>query len=549
MDQTTKPSPLRRMMAATRSAFSVLAGSGTSKSKLADPLPPKTVKAGASSVPTMFDRAKPDATTAMRETDRNTATIDLTTLRTSTTKKAIQEFAAVNPELSASVDGYVRAALTDYTIKVFNRLDGSFNADATRTANQWLNTTNAIGNYEEGYAPMRSLTSIAESMAVELRLFGACSMELVLDKARLPWFMMPVGVRDLKWYPDKSGKWAAPVQVVGGEEISLDIPTFFYTSLDQSLYTAYSNSPLEAALQPVLFGLQFINDVRRVVRAAIHPRVKITLNSEELRKLMPPDLAATAEGVQAFMTECITSVADQINGLEPEDALVVLDTMEVDILDRGNTSLDTEYQALVGMIDASISSGSKTLPAILGKGGNQTTASVQSMLFLMSVRGAIQNKLNELFSRALTLALRLLGQDVYVEFRFKDINLRPELELEAFTAQKQSRVLELLSLGFLSDEEASIELTGKLPSGNLTTPLSGTGFFNAAPVQTGNPYSNTGAGGNSTGTGGALNKTLTPSNASGKRGDQGSKGNQGSNGSKSGKGNQGGSGNTTQKGK
>jgi hypothetical protein len=83
--------------------------------------------------------------------------------------------------------------------------------------------------------------------------------------------------------------------------------------------------------------------------------------------------------------------------------------------------------------------------------------------------------LNEIFSRAFTLATRLLGYDVVVEFRYSPVELRPETELEAFKQTRQMRVLELLSYGFLTDEEASLELTGKLPPKGFK-PLSGTQF-------------------------------------------------------------------------
>jgi hypothetical protein len=78
-------------------------------------------------------------------------------------------------------------------------------------------------------------------------------------------------------------------------------------------------------------------------------------------------------------------------------------------------------------------------------------------------------------SRALTLAVRLYGADVYVKFRFDPIDLRPESELEAFRVLRQSRVLELLSLGFLTDQEAAEEL-GTGPRGPNAPELSGTMF-------------------------------------------------------------------------
>jgi hypothetical protein len=116
------------------------------------------------------------------------------------------------------------------------------------------------------------------------------------------------------------------------------------------------------------------------------------------------------------------------------------------------------------------------MPSILGHGsGSQNVASSETLLFMKNAKGMVQEKLNEIYSRALTLAVRLFGYDVYVEFRYADIDLRPESELEAFRSMRQSRILEQLSLGFITDEQASIELTGQLPPPGFK-PLSGTGF-------------------------------------------------------------------------
>jgi hypothetical protein len=84
-----------------------------------------------------------------------------------------------------------------------------------------------------------------------------------------------------------------------------------------------------------------------------------------------------------------------------------------------------------------------------------------------------------------------MGLDVYVKFEMEEVNLRPELELASFRAMKQSLVLTQLSLGFISDMEASIELTGHLPPDGFQ-PLSGTRFSVAsANTGSGNDYSNT----------------------------------------------------------
>ena len=57
------------------------------------------------------------------------------------------------------------------------------------------------------------------------------------------------------------------------------------------------------------------------------------------------------------------------------------------------------------------------------------------------------------------------------------MNLKPENELEAFKTLKQARILEQLSLGLITDEQAAEELTGDptLPKGYVR--LAGTWFY------------------------------------------------------------------------
>ena len=95
-----------------------------------------------------------------------------------------------------------------------------------------------------------------------------------------------------------------------------------------------------------------------------------------------------------------------------------------------------------------------------------------------------------MFSRLLTVAVRLYGVDCVVEFTFNDVDLRPESELEAYKVMKQSRVLQQLSLGLITDEEAAIVLTGSLPPEG-SPDLSGTFFMNQPPDLIENPDSQT----------------------------------------------------------
>jgi hypothetical protein len=118
----------------------------------------------------------------------------------------------------------------------------------------------------------------------------------------------------------------------------------------------------------------------------------------------------------------------------------------------------------------------KTHPSILGLrlAGSQSLSNTESLIYLKIAR-SVQMPIEHLMSRAMTLAIRLYGADAYVRFKFNTIDLRPESELEAFKIMRQDRILEQLSLGFITDEEAAEEL-GTGPRAPGAPVLSGTMF-------------------------------------------------------------------------
>lgn len=472
------------------------------------PPPTPKAKSGFLSRPAFLQKAGTKES-KLTLTDRNTINTDLTTYRSSSkdTRETIKNLSATLPDLSASVDAYIRTAITDSFTAVAYNMDGTFNKEATNLLQQLVVRMDVMRDYAEGFSNIASLRSISESLAKQLRLYGSCALELVLDKSRLPYKLQPISVTTIDFYSDDKQMWPVQKPASGGDEINLDVPTFFYASLDQDLDSAYSDSPMEPALQPVLFSQDFMNDIRRVVKKALHPRMTVKLDQSAILSNLPPEIAGKTKETGDYVQGIISSIADQINGLQPEDALVHLDNMTVEYLGGDNPSLNQEYQVLTDVIDSKVSTGVKTLPAVLGHGSaSSNIASAETMLFTKNAEGAVQAKLNEIYSQALTLAVRLFGLDAYVEFKYSPVDLRPKNELEAFAAMKQSRILELLSLGLISDDQACLELTGRLAPADMK-PLSGTGFRpNTSTEAPGNPYSNTSTGAG----GGALNQNLKP---------------------------------------
>lgn len=441
-------------------------------------------------IPSYLRTATPNTANPLQRTDRQLANTDITTLRTGIDSRiVIRDFVRASPDLSAAVAAYVRVGITSGYTAIAKNLDGTFNRDATQVLAEVITRLNILNDYSIGYDDGMSIRSLAETWSRELLMHGGMAGELVLDKARLPYKIQPLNVPQIKLYPSKDGNRTVPKQVIGTTEIDLDIPTFFMLTLDQDTLDPYPISPLEPAIQSVLFSADFLNDIRRIVKKAIHPRTVVTIDEEKFRKSMPVHVQNDQVELQKFMDGVISAIEGQVNNLQPEQSIVIFDSITIDVVDHGNTNLANEYNAISGMIDAKMSTGAKTLPTVLGQSnGTSNTASAEVLLFMKYVEGTVWAKLNEMFSKVFTLAVRLLGHDVYIEFAFNAIDLRPDSELEAFKAMKQSRILAQLSLGMVPDEEACIALTGHLPPAGYKN-LSGTGFMpNTAAEPVGNGY-------------------------------------------------------------
>lgn len=510
--------PARFKAASTGSSGSGPAPSGGGTGSKLPEIPAPKVKPKQVGFPSY---AKGVATTADKyaRTDRGLASTDIpTSYRTGTdSRTVIRDLAASTPDLAAALSAYLRVALTQ-GYKVYGRnMDGTLNVDATQLANEFLTRFDIIPDYADGFAQVSSLRSTSEALGKEIVSYGAMALELVLDKARIPKQLVPVSTTQLEWYP--KDKALRPVQKVGSDEVDLDIPTFFYVSLDQNLLDAYASSPLEPAIQPILADMDFLNDLRRVLKRAIHPRLNVSIDEEALKKTIPPEILHDPEKLKDYLDGIIEDITSTVNDLSPEDALVHFKNIEFAYIQNENADISGEYETIQAILNAKVSTGAKTLPSILGHGsGSQNIASSETLMFMKQADGLVRVKLNEIYSRALTLAVRLMGLDCYVQFEYDPIDLRPVIELESFKAMEQSRVLDLLSLGFVADEEASIRLTGRLP-GPTYKPLSGTYFRpsagGATPDPNGNHYSTTGTGGNA---GGAMNQSLKPSTPTQKQG-------------------------------
>ena len=394
--------------------------------------------------------------------------------------KALRLLARKNGNVGSSVFSFVEIAKSGFTVTAYTTGTNGFSPEGTNAAKALLSRMDTLHDYRMGYADVMTVESTIETMLREAVLTSFVGGELVLNKARLPERIVVTPFESIRWvsrgdgtkYPLQSGVFT------GGDDIPLDIATYWTSIVHQDVSKVYATPMLEPAIETAVYYSEFVEDMRRSVRSTGHSRLVVQLNSEKIQAAAPDDVKEDSEKMATFLQQQLSAVEEVVRSMDPEDALITYDAVTAD--DLQSKSVKADYTDLLTAISGMLATSLKSHPSILGLRleGSQSLSNTESMVFL-KIAKSIQKPVEDVMSRALTLAVRLYGVDVYIKFKFNPINLRPEDELEAYRSMQQNRVLEQLSLGFLTDEQAAEKLgTGLRPPG--APKLSGTMFHQAS---------------------------------------------------------------------
>lgn len=394
----------------------------------------------------------------------------------------MRELCRIEGPISTAVHNLVQVANSGFKIWVTDVESERFSYDGWLMARKIMSLFNTVYDYTEGFSERASMQTTVEVLLREAVITGGNALEMVLNKARLPDSLVPIGVETLEWISDgKGGKYPGQRIAGSGQDITpLDIATFYVSFSQPDPGMVQARSMMESAMKLLVYFEELLQDIRRVIRRNGHTRTKVALNTEKLIAAAPKDVKNDAKKLLAWMERARADVETVIAGLDPEDVLITFDTADVQNLQSGMGSR-TDYTPFLATISGLYSSAMKTPPSALGlrMEGGQSMANVESLIFLKSAR-SIQTPVADVLSRALTLACRLYGFNVSCNFMFNPIDLRPENELSAFRTMEQDRILRRLSLGLISDEEAAWHLDVVLPEGYVN--LAGTRFMdNASP--------------------------------------------------------------------
>lgn len=349
---------------------------------------------------------------------------------------------------------------------------GAMSLEVMSVAYSIMDRFNTLHDYSRGYNDKPGSDSLLATLQQDVVGTGGCGLELVLDKTFGPERLVPIGYSTIEWVADGQGG-RYPTQERG--EIELNLPTVFVAEHNRNADEAYSASLLRPGIEHVIHFNEFLEDTHRTVNRVGHSRLVAKLVSEKIAAAAPAEYRADPAKMAAYFDQVRAQVEQTLSGMEPEDALVGYDSVEYEVKDTGGSKSD--YSQLLTTLGNLMGAALKTPASVSGlrANGGQGLSNAETLIYLRVIESC-RPPVEEVLSRALTLAVRLLGIDGYVNFKFMPINLRPEEELEAYKGTKQKRILERLSLGLINDADACWEL-GLRPQG-LQGLLAGTGFYN-----------------------------------------------------------------------
>jgi hypothetical protein len=305
---------------------------------------------------------------------------------------------------------------------------------------------------------------------------GAYFSEIVLDDAgRMPIDMAtpdPWSARFRKVADPQRGTIYQLGQWQQGGWVPIDSPTVAYIPVDPLPNSPYGRSLVAPALFTAIFLIGLLHDLRRVIAQQGYPRMDIAIDLEALRESMAVNLRDDPDQIQKWVDKTITQVEQVYESLDPEDAYVhtspVTLNRPIGTLDSGSLGeLGTILSELTRMATRALKS--MALLMVMDESSSETHANRQWEVHTAGIK-AMQHLLEAMLEKLFAVALQAQGIQADVRFRFAELRASELLRDAQAEAMQIANVSAKEAAGWISHEEASIEITGHPPTGEKAAP-------------------------------------------------------------------------------
>lgn len=256
-----------------------------------------------------------------------------------------------------------------------------------------------------------------------------------------------------------------------GRREFLDVVNFLWQPLDPDAEEIVGNNPLRPALRNTFTRIEFLENLRKVLKNQAWPKIKIVLDEEAVINMAPADVKNDPKKLIEFLNDYVADVKDQFTNLSADQNLIVYNTITDMSFLESTGKFDP--RPIAALLDSEAISSLKAPPSTVGKGGSTKTgeglASAELVIFRRSIK-ALRRNIENISSRAFTLALRLKGLQGYAKFRLKEFSLRPPEEAAQYDQMRQETVVKAWIVGSIGDSEKDSkiremhDLDGKPPA-------------------------------------------------------------------------------------
>jgi hypothetical protein len=429
---------------------------------------------GVADTPT-FDRASPE-TPLSKVLDRDHLQDLLTVRQNQSADQLMQSLFKSDPDVSAAVNAYLTVADTEPRWMVRDQ-EGNIDREGQKMIEAFLLSIFTRFDYTKpaGFDLRPTMRAVFEEMRYMILLRGALGVELIVNKQFLPTALRLVDTQDLEWTERQPGV-PTPEQVIDGERLSLDIPTFFVSFFRKNPNTLYSSSYFVSAINTIAARQQVVNDLYRIMRKTGYPRMTAQVMEDVLRANAPSEAQKDEVKMNEFLRQRFNEIQGLMTNMSADQTLIHPDSVQPKILNEKNPAAQLDITNVIEVLNESNQAALKVMSTIIGRGeSGVNTASVEARIFSMNAE-QINRPIIDIMSKALTLALRLSGSQSRVDFSFEPVEMRPDLELENHRSIRQGRLLEQLSLGLITDDEYHIQMFGRIRPDEVEE-MSGTRFL------------------------------------------------------------------------
>lgn len=389
-----------------------------------------------------------------------TEDLDSKTYNSLSASRLIELLADLSPELSAALFYHVLFLNPGVEITTTRPGEEDEPDEAAQAALE------AFLSRLDGYYGSRGVVFDRLMLGAVLR--GAFLVELVLNDNREPVDLVVPDPHIIRFRQDIDDE-RGPVWQIGQWDkqfVPLDVPTIQYVPVHPLPGgPPYGRSPLQPAIHSALFLLSLLRDLKRVVQQQGYPRLDIAVKLEQLATTLmqvAPEVAQDADKFREWVEAAIDEVEDTYGALEPDDAFVHADTIEVNQpVGTLNASSLGAVDSIIRAVERSLVRALKTMPLLLGinEATTETHANRQWEIYVAMIR-SLQHNAETVLERLLGLALQLQGIQADVSVSFAEIRASERLRDAQAEALEIANARQKYEAGWWSQDEAALEVVG-----------------------------------------------------------------------------------------